>query len=77
MRAAFLRMISRNSRVGPEFSELSVEQGFGVSLNRSQRSAQFVGDVGDEIAAGFFDALGFGEVAEHGDGAAVGQRARR
>ncbi len=30
-------------------------------------------DVGDEIAASFFDALGFGEVAEHGDGAAIGQ----
>jgi hypothetical protein len=32
-----------------------------------------VGNVGDEIAAGFFHALGFGEVAEHGDGASTGQ----
>ena len=72
MRAAFLRMISRNSRVGPEFSE-DVEQSFGVSLNRREWRAEFVGDVGDEIAAGFFDALGFGQVAEDGDGAAIGQ----
>ena len=33
-----------------------------------------MGNVGDEIAASFFDALGFGEIAEHGDGAAIGQR---
>ena len=30
-------------------------------------------DVGDEIAASFLDALGLGEIAEHGDGAAIGQ----
>src|SRR5580700_6487286 len=50
-----------------------VEQGFGVSLNRGLGRAEFVGNVGDEIAAGFFDALGFGQIAEHGDGAAIGQ----
>ena len=49
----------------------AVEQGFRVALNRSERRAQFVGNVGDEIAAGFFHALGFGEIAEHGDRAAV------
>ena len=74
MRAAFLRMISRNSRCGPELSRTEIEQRFRVSLNRSQRSAEFVGNVGDEIATGFLDALGLGQVAEHGDSAAVGQR---
>ena len=52
----------------------AVEQGFRIALNGSERRAQFVGNVGDEVAAGFFHALGFGEVAEHGDGAAIGQR---
>ena len=52
----------------------AVEQGLRIALNRSERRAQFVGNVGDEVAASFFDALGFGEVAEHGDGASVGQR---
>ena len=33
-----------------------------------------MGNVGDEVAASFLDALGFGEVAEHGDRAAIGQR---
>ena len=73
MRAEFLRMISRNSRVGRGIFGSSVEQGFGISLNRSQRRAEFVGNVGDKIAARFFHALGFGEIAEHGDGAAIGQ----
>ena len=60
--------------VGTGIFGAEVEQSFGVSLNGSERSAEFVGDVGDEIAAGFFDALGLGEIAEHGDGAAIGQR---
>ena len=60
--------------VGSGVLGAEVEQGFGVSLNRSQRSAEFVRDVGDEIAAGFLDALGLGEIAKHGDGAAIGQR---
>ena len=48
-----------------------VEQGFGVSLNRSQRGAEFVRDVGDEVATGLFDPLGLGEVAQDGDGASI------
>jgi hypothetical protein len=40
--------------------ERAVEQGLGVSLDGSKGSAQFVRDVGDEIAARFFHALGFG-----------------
>ena len=67
-------MISRNSRLEPELSAMSVEQGFGVSLNGGQRGAEFVGDVGDKVATGFFDAFGFGEIAEDGNGAAIGQR---
>ena len=50
----------------------AVEQSFGVALDGSQRSAQFVRDVGDEVAAGLFHALGFGEVAQHSHGAAAG-----
>ncbi len=52
----------------------AVEQGFSIALNRSERSAEFVGNVGDEVAAGFLDALGFGEVAKYGDSASVRQR---
>ena len=32
-----------------------------------------MGNVGNKIAAGFVDTLGFGEIAEHGDSAAIGQ----
>ena len=59
--------------VGSGIFGAEVEESFGVSLNGSQGSAEFVRDVGNEIAASFFDALGFGEIAEHGDGAAIGQ----
>ena len=52
----------------------AVEQSFRIALNRGERRAQFVGNVGDEVAAGFFDALGFGEVAEHGDGTSSRKR---
>ena len=55
----------------------TVEKSLGVSLDRSQGRAEFVGNVGDKIAAGFFDALSLGEVAQHGDGAAVGQGSGR
>ena len=44
-----------------------VEQGLGVSLNRSQGSAQFVRYVGDEVAARLLDAFGLGLIAQHGD----------
>ena len=54
----------------------AVQKGFGVALDRSQGRTEFVGDVGDEVAASFFDALGFGKVAEDGDGSAAGQRGR-
>ena len=74
MRAAFLRMISRNSRLWSGIVGAEVEESFGVSLNRGQRGAELVGDVGNEIAAGFFDALGLGQIAQHSDGAAIGQR---
>src|SRR5258708_3807756 len=52
----------------------AVEQCFRIALNRRERRTQLVGNVGDEVAPGFFDALGFGEVAKHGDGASIGQR---
>ena len=32
-----------------------------------------MGDVGDKVATRFFDALGFGEIAEDGDGASIGE----
>ncbi len=44
----------------------TVEQGFGVSLNGSQRGAQFVRDVGNEIAACLFYPLGLGKITQHG-----------
>ena len=59
--------------MGPELSGRGVEQSFGVSLNRGERRAEFVRDVGDEIAARFFDALSLGEITKHGDDAPVGQ----
>jgi len=59
---------------GRDVVRSGVEQGFGIALDRSERGAQFVGNVGDEIAAGFFDALGFGKIAKHGDSATIGQR---
>src|SRR6202050_1488181 len=52
----------------------AVEQSLGVTLNRSERRAQFVGNVGDEVAAGLFYALRFGQIAQHGNGAPSGQR---
>src|ERR1700728_2968392 len=51
-----------------------VEQGFRISLDGSEGRTKFVGNVGDEIAAGFLDPLGFSEIAEHGDGASAGER---
>src|ERR1019366_2456211 len=59
--------------VGAGIFRAEVEECFGVSLNGGQGRAEFVGDVGDEIAAGFFHALGFGEIAEHGDSTAIGE----
>ena len=50
-----------------------VKQSLGISLNRGQRRPQFVGNVGDKVATGLFHALGFGEIAKHGDRAAIGQ----
>src|SRR4029077_6402709 len=50
-----------------------VEESLRVSLNGGQWSAEFVGDVCDKVATRFFDALGFGEIAEHGDGASIGE----
>src|SRR5213075_2240708 len=42
----------------------SVEQGFGVALNGGQWRAQFVRNVGDEIAARLLHALGLGKIAQ-------------
>ena len=74
MRMAFLRMTSRKSREWL-FSG-AVQQGFGITLNGSQRRAQLVRYVGDEIAAGLLDAFGFGLVAQHRHRAASGQGSR-
>ena len=50
----------------------SVQQGLGISLDRGQRGAQFVRDVGDEIAARRLDAFRLGEVVQNGDQTAGG-----
>src|ERR1700733_16092121 len=50
-----------------------VEQGFRIALDGREGRAQFVGNVGDEVAASFLHPLGLGEIAEHGDGASTGQ----
>ncbi len=50
----------------------AVEQGLGVALNGSQRSAQFVRDVGNKIAARFLHPLGLGKITQHGHRAAAG-----
>src|SRR5579864_8143311 len=54
-----------------------LKQRLRVSANGSERRAQFMRDVGDEIAPCFFHALDFGDVMEHGDNATIGQRLRR
>ena len=42
----------------------AVQQGFRVALNRGQRCAQFVGNISDEVAASFLNALGLSQVAQ-------------
>ena len=49
----------------------TVEQSLGVTLNGSQRRAQFVRDVGDKVATRLLHSLGFGKVAQHRHGAAA------
>ena len=44
----------------------AIEQSLGVALNGSQRRAQFVRDVGDEIAARLLNSFGLGQVTQHG-----------
>ena len=51
---------------------LVFEEGFDVAGDGGERGAQLVGDVGDEVAAGFLSALDFGDVMENGDGSAIG-----
>ncbi len=48
------------------------EERFDVAGDGSERRAQLMGDVGDEVAAGFLGALDFGDVVEDGDGSAIG-----
>ena len=48
------------------------EKRFDVAGDGSERGTQLVGYVGDEITAGFFGALDFGDVVEDGDGSTVG-----
>ncbi len=49
------------------------DEGFNVALNGSERRAQLVADVGDELAAGFLRGLNAGDVVEHDQRAAGGQ----
>ena len=50
------------------------DQRFDVALDGSERSAQLVADVGDEFAAGFLRGLDAGDVVQHDQRAARGQR---
>ena len=64
MRAAWRWMMSRNrSRVSS--SSGVVDQRFGVALDRRQRRAQLVRDVGDEVAADLIGAAQIGDVVQH------------
>src|SRR5579864_7428492 len=47
----------------------TIEQGFGIALNRGQRRPQLVRNVGNKIATSFLHALGFGQVTQNGNGA--------
>ena len=49
-------------------------QRLDVALNGGQRGTQFVADVGDEIAAGFFCRLNAGDVMQYHQSPAAGQR---
>ena len=53
-----------------------LEQRFDVALDGSERRAQLVAHVGDEVAARFFSGLDAGDVVQHGQRAAGGQVAR-
>ena len=52
----------------------AVQQGFGVALDGSQRRAQFVRDIGNEVATGLLHPFGLGKVAQDRHGAAAGHR---
>ena len=43
-----------------------LDQGLDVTLNGGERGAQFVADVGDKLAAGFFRGIDAGDVVKHG-----------
>ena len=49
-----------------------IQQGLGIALDGGQGSTQLVGNVGDEVAPRFLDALNFGDVMQHGDRASAG-----
>ena len=51
---------------------LVFEEGFDVSGDGCERGAKLMGDVGDEVAAGFLRALDLGDIVEDGYGTAIG-----
>src|SRR5258707_12859311 len=51
---------------------LVVEQRLDVSGDGGERGAEFVGDVGYEVALGALDLLDAGDVVQDGDGATAG-----
>ena len=55
---------------------LVVEEGFDISGDRGQRSAQLVGDVGDEVSLGALQLFDAGDVVEDGDCSSAGHRGR-
>ena len=50
-----------------------LDEGFNVALDGGERSAEFVADVGDEVAAGFLGGFDAGDVVEDDERAAAGQ----
>ncbi len=67
-------MTPRNSQRGLRAGVGIFDERFHVALDGSERRAQFVADVGDEFAAGFLRGLDAGDVVEHDQRAARGQR---
>ena len=51
--------------------ERAAQQGFGIAANGRERSAEFVGDVGDKIAAHAFEAFDPGDVMQNHQRATV------
>src|SRR5271166_2885293 len=72
MRVAFLRMISMNSRTCS--GTLLWSRRVSITLNRGQRCAQLVRNIGDEIAPRLLHTLDLGLIVQHRNRAASRHR---